>query len=91
MPPTTVMVSASARNWKRMSRRRPPSAFSTPISRVRWVTDTSMMFIRPTPPMPSVSVPMKPSRILQAHGDDLELVQLLHHVEDEDRRACRRA
>ena len=46
-----------------MSRRRPPSAFSTPISRVRWVTETSMMFISPTPPMPSVSVPMKASRI----------------------------
>src|SRR5438309_7680073 len=30
-----------------------------PISRVRWVTETSMMFISPTPPMPSVSVPMK--------------------------------
>ncbi len=32
-------------------RRRAPSAFSMPISRVRWVTATSMIFISPTPPI----------------------------------------
>ena len=32
-----------------------------PISRVRSVTDTNMMFITPTPPMASVSTPMNPS------------------------------
>ena len=35
------------------SRRRAPMARRTPISRVRWVTDISMMFITPTPPTSS--------------------------------------
>src|SRR5204862_336178 len=50
-----------------MSRLRAPSAFSMPISRVRWVTETSMIFIRPMPPMPSVS----PNR---SHACPLRLV-----------------
>ena len=33
-----------------MSERRAPMALRTPISRVRSVTDTSMMFITPMPP-----------------------------------------
>jgi hypothetical protein len=33
-----------------MSRRRAPSALRTPISRVRSVTETSMMFMIPIPP-----------------------------------------
>ena len=33
-----------------MSRRCAPSALRTPISRVRSVTETSMMFMTPTPP-----------------------------------------
>ena len=33
-----------------MSRGRAPTAMRTPISRVRSVTDTSMMFMMPTPP-----------------------------------------
>ena len=33
-----------------MSRRRAPSAFLTPISRMRSVTDTSMMFMTTIPP-----------------------------------------
>ena len=36
-----------------------PSALRTPISRVRWVTLTSMMFMTPTPPtsraMPAIT------------------------------------
>ena len=38
------------RNWVRISRRRPPIALRTPISRVRSVTDTNMIFIIPIPP-----------------------------------------
>ena len=34
-----------------MSRRRAPSALRTPISRMRSVTETSMMFMTTTPPM----------------------------------------
>jgi len=39
---------------------------SMPISRVRCCTDTSMMFIRPMPPMPRVRAPINASRILSA-------------------------
>ena len=58
-PPTPVRVTASTRNWVAMSRRVAPSALRTPISRVRWVTLTSMMFMTPTPPtrraMPAIT------------------------------------
>ena len=49
-PPTAVRVMASVRNCQRMSRRLAPRALRTPISRVRSVTETSMMFMTPTPP-----------------------------------------
>ena len=42
-----------------MSRRTAPMALRTPISRVRSVTDTSMMFITPTPPTSSAIDEMK--------------------------------
>jgi hypothetical protein len=44
-----------------MCLRRAPIALRTPISRVRSCTDTSMMFITPTPPIISVSDPMNTS------------------------------
>ena len=44
---------ASTRNWRRMSRPRAPTASRMPISRVRSVTETSMMFMIPTPPTTS--------------------------------------
>ncbi len=49
-PPATVSVEASKRNCQRISLRRAPSAFRTPISRVRSVTEIIMMAITPTPP-----------------------------------------
>ena len=49
-PPTAVSMIASSVNCSRMSRLRAPMALRTPISRVRSVTETSMMFITPTPP-----------------------------------------
>ena len=49
-PPSAVSVIASVRNWREMSRRSAPSALRRPISFVRSVTETSMMFITPTPP-----------------------------------------
>ena len=49
-PPVAVRVMASVRNCSMMSRRLAPSALRTPISRVRSVTETSMMFMTPTPP-----------------------------------------
>ena len=57
---------ASATNWKRMSRRFAPMAFRMPISRVRSVTDTSMIFMIPMPPtsrdMPAI-MPKKTTRV----------------------------
>ena len=50
-----VSVTASVRNWRMMSRERAPTAFRTPISRVRSVTLTSMMFMTPIPPTSSPS------------------------------------
>ena len=44
------VVPASMTNWLRMSFRLAPKDLRTPISRVRSVTDTSMMFIMPMPP-----------------------------------------
>ena len=49
-PPSPVSVAASIRNCHRMSLRFAPIALRTPISRVRSVTETSMMFITPMPP-----------------------------------------
>ena len=46
--------------------RRAPSAFSMPISRVRYCTATSMMFMRPMPAMPSVSAPTSESSTCSA-------------------------
>src|SRR5437762_11917763 len=50
IPPITESVTASIRNWSMMWRRRAPTAMRRPISRVRSVTDTSMMFMMPMPP-----------------------------------------
>ena len=52
-PPMSDRVTASIRNWARMSRPRAPTAMRRPISRVRSVTDTSMMFMMPMPPTSS--------------------------------------
>ena len=49
-PPMAEVVPASMTNWLRMSLRLAPRDFRMPISRVRSVTDTSMMFIIPMPP-----------------------------------------
>ena len=48
--PRTQIVRASIRNCNRMMVRVAPIAIRTPISRVRSVTDTSMMFMIPIPP-----------------------------------------
>ena len=52
-PPTRLSVTASATNCRRTSRARAPTARRTPISRVRSVTDSSMMFMMPMPPTSS--------------------------------------
>jgi hypothetical protein len=52
-PPAIPRTTASARNCRSTSRARAPTAMRSPISRVRSVTDTSMMFMIPTPPTSS--------------------------------------
>jgi hypothetical protein len=49
-PPVSDTVTASIRNRARISRRRAPTARRSPISRVRSVTETSLMFMMPMPP-----------------------------------------
>ena len=49
IPPARLMRIASARNCNRTSLRDAPTAIRTPISRVRSVTVTSMMFMIPMP------------------------------------------
>ncbi len=52
-PPITDSPVASNRNWRSTSRWRAPTAMRRPISRVRSVTETSMMFMMPMPPTAS--------------------------------------
>ncbi len=52
---------ASVRNWNRTSRSRAPTAMRRPISRMRSVTDTSMMFMMPMPPTSREMPAMLPS------------------------------
>ena len=54
--PRPVSVIASSVNCSSTSLLRAPMALRTPISRVRSVTDTSMMFITPTPPTISATL-----------------------------------
>ncbi len=49
-PPTELRVTDSIRNCRRISRRLAPNALRKPISLVRSVTDTNMMFMIPIPP-----------------------------------------
>lgn len=49
-PPRRLNTIASIKNWERISRRLAPIDIRIPISRVRSVTETSMMFIIPIPP-----------------------------------------
>ena len=53
IPPSDVRAADSVRNCMRIRRFRAPSAFFKPISLVRSVTETSMMFMTPMPPTSS--------------------------------------
>ena len=54
---------ASIRNWRSTSDARAPTAMRRPISRVRSVTDTIMMFMMPTPPTTSEMSATQSSRM----------------------------
>src|SRR5512135_1117640 len=65
MPPMRDRVSASMMNCSLMSHVFAPMAMRMPISRVRSVTDTSMMFMMPMPPTRSETDAMAPrSRVI---------------------------
>ena len=49
-PPRMVRTIDSIKNWVKILRRVAPKALRRPISRVRSVTETYMMFITPIPP-----------------------------------------
>src|SRR6267143_389960 len=57
--PTVASAVASARNCRMISRRRAPSDFRIPISRVRSATAMSMMFMMTIPPTTS-AIPTRP-------------------------------
>ena len=63
-PPERLSTMASIRNCTRMSRLRAPMAMRMPISRVRSVTETSMMFMMPMPPTSSEMLAMEASRMV---------------------------
>ena len=58
-PPMAEVVPASMMNWLRMSRHLAPRDFRMPISRVRSVTDTSMIFMIPMPPTSRLMAAMR--------------------------------
>ena len=66
MPPATASASASARNCSRTWRGFAPTAMRTPISRVRSLTLTSMMFMMPMPPTSSDTAAMLASSSVSA-------------------------
>ena len=59
-PPRELRVTASMRNWVRMSEPCAPRAMRMPISRVRSVTLTSMIFMMPMPPTTSDTLAIAP-------------------------------
>ena len=58
-------MTASVRNWPRMAPRGAPMALRMPISRVRSVTVTSMMFMIPMPPTSRLMAATAPSRTVK--------------------------
>ena len=63
-PPKMQSRTDSVRNCERMRLPRAPTAIRSPISRVRSVTLTSIMFIIPTPPTTSESIATISSRVV---------------------------
>ena len=68
-PPMIESDTASITNWAITSRLRAPNAMRSPISLVRSVTDTSMMFMMPMPPTIS-DTPATEARRIDMMRDD---------------------
>ncbi len=65
-PPIDDSVTASTRNWSSTSRSSAPIARRVPISRVRSVIDTSMMFMMPMPPTSRLTAATAPSSVVSS-------------------------
>ncbi len=64
MPPMLHRTTASIRNWRRMAGRFAPRALRIPISLVRSVTETNMMFMMPIPATTSATIPSTKAAVL---------------------------
>ena len=64
IPPVILIRIASIRNWLRISIPRAPTDIRSPISRVRSVTDTYIIFIIPIPPTTSEIPAIQASRVV---------------------------
>ena len=64
VPPVRLSTIDSIKNWLLTADERAPMAMRIPISRVRSVTDTSMMFMMPIPPTSSDTPAIHASRIV---------------------------
>ena len=64
IPPILVSMAASVRNWYKITFFLAPIAFFRPISLVRSVTETSMIFITPMPPTRSEILAIQISCVL---------------------------
>ena len=69
--PIIHSTTASIRNWLRMVPRLAPMALRMPISRVRSVTVTSMMFMMPMPPTTREMAAMPPKRMVSTEVMEL--------------------
>ena len=77
MPPTTLTTTASARNCMTMTCALAPSALRVPISRVRSVTLTSMMFIRAIEAPKSVMSAISAAPLLTELSDSMSIAEML--------------
>lgn len=64
-PPQTLITMDSIRNCNRMARFLAPSAFLIPISLVRSLTETSIIFIIQIPPTTSEMAAIAPSAVVR--------------------------
>ena len=67
-PPSAASTTASIRNCSSTSRSSAPIASRMPISRVRSVTLTSMMFMMPMPPTSRLTAATAPSSVVMIRG-----------------------
>ena len=76
-PPASPSTEASTRNCRRISRGVAPRALRRPISRIRSVTETNMMFITPIPPTSNEMAAMPPSRMVRVWSTEVAVDQRL--------------